>query len=278
MSNKSKIKVFDYTDFRKYLIDYYDEQKEINKVFSYRFFAKKAGFVSSGIYKDVTNGRRNISQALVHKFAKGIGLGKKEEEYFENMVYFCQAKTVDDRRIYFERMMTFKNSRVCLVEADKYEYYSKWYYSAIRAILSIIKFKNDYATMAGMLDPSIKPEQAKKAIALLLKLKLIKKNKSGFYKPVDNLISTGPEVNSLNVMSFHRSMIELAKEAQDRHLKSNRDISGITVSIDHDTFCDIKNDIINFRKDILNKAKSAKDVDRVYQLNVQFFPLSKFRG
>ena len=36
--------LFDYDDFRKFMQDYFDEQKKMRAVFSHRFFAAKAGF------------------------------------------------------------------------------------------------------------------------------------------------------------------------------------------------------------------------------------------
>ncbi|MFH1761525.1 MAG: TIGR02147 family protein [bacterium] len=88
---KKKVSVFDYTDYRRYLADYYTEQKEINPSFSYRYFAQKAGYNSSGMYKDIVSGRTNIKPGFIAKLSKAIRHGKREEEYFETMVLFNQA-------------------------------------------------------------------------------------------------------------------------------------------------------------------------------------------
>ena len=78
----SIISIFDYTDYRRYLADYYYNRKQLNKNFSYRYFAKKAGINSIGLYKDVVEGRQNLGRALIFKFSAAMGHAKKEAEYF----------------------------------------------------------------------------------------------------------------------------------------------------------------------------------------------------
>src|SRR3989339_699573 len=152
------------------------EQKAATPAFSYRYFAQKAGYNSSGMYKDIVRGRTNIQPSFIAKLSKAMRHGRREEEYFENMVLFNQAKGVDEKKKYFERMMRFYNSKAYLVDSSQYEFYSKWYYSAIRDLLEVIDIKDDYQKLARSLNPTIRPEQSKKAIDILLELGMIKKN------------------------------------------------------------------------------------------------------
>ena len=128
----SDISIFDYTDYRRYLADFYHERKRASKIFSYRYFAKKAGINSVGLYKDVVEGRQRFGRALIFKFSNAMGHTKKEAGYFANMVFFNEADTVEERTLFFERMMDCQKTKARLVEATKYEYYHKWYYSKWR--------------------------------------------------------------------------------------------------------------------------------------------------
>ena len=101
------------------------------------------------------------------------------------MVYFNEAKSVEERKLFFERMMASYRSKARIVDASKYEYYSRWYYSAVRALISCRKFSgkaDEYKNLAKALNPPIRPEQAKKAIKVLEELDFIRKNKKGFYE------------------------------------------------------------------------------------------------
>jgi len=278
MPAKKQISVLNYTDYREYLEDYYTWQKSVNKVFSYRYFAKNAGYSSSGFYKDIVSGRSNINTSMIRKFSKAIKHSKSDEEYFEILVLYNQSNVPDDQNKYFERLQRFYTSKAFLVESDKYEFYSKWYYTAIRDLLNLVNFKKDYAFLARSLDPKIRPEQAKKAFSLLIKFKMIKKNKSGYYKPTDNIISTGKVIHSLNVKNFQSQMMDIAKKSLGKHSKAERNITTVSFGVGEDTYKLIEAEIKSCRKRILNMVENSKNENRLYQLNFQLFPISKVIG
>lgn len=267
--------VFDYTNYREFLKAYYKFQKQKNPVFSHRYFALKAKVNSSGFLKNVMDGKRNLGRSLIIRFAEAMKLKKKESEYFENMVYFCEAKTVEEKRIFFERMMALRKLDIYLLQSHQYEYYSKWYYTAIRELIGILNFKDDYTALGQALNPSIRPEQAEKAIKVLDELNLISKDSKGIYRQTDNLITTGDEVDSMNVSQYQISCMDLAKEAIDRHPSSVRDMSTLTIRLSKQGFDILKDEIISFRKKLLVLEKQFSKADRIYQLNTHFFPLSK---
>ena len=174
---KTSIRIFNYTDYRNYLADYYKDQKSRNTYFSYRYFAGKAKISSIGLYKDVVSGKQSLSRRAISKFSEAMGHSKREAEYFEAMVFFTDASTVEERKLYFERMMTYHEAKARVIDASRYEYYSHWYYSAIRALISFFPFDGSiFASLANKLSPSIKTEQAKKAIEVLDRLGMITRN------------------------------------------------------------------------------------------------------
>jgi uncharacterized protein (TIGR02147 family) len=277
MEKQKSIGIYDYTDYRHYLRDYYEEQKAKIPAFSYRYFAQKAGFNSSGLYKDIVDGRTGITRSLILRFSKAMKLSKKQEEYFETMVYFNEAKTIEEKNLYFERLMRYHNSKAFRVDAGQYEYYSKWYYIAVRELLEIGNFKDDYSAIAQSLNPTIRKEQAAKAINVLRKLGLIRKDKYGYYKAMDKILTTGPEIKSLGIANFQKAMMDLAKEAIDRHPARHRNISTVTFSVSQETCNDIKAELDACRKRILGMVDRSENEDRVCQLNMQLFPLTRIK-
>jgi uncharacterized protein (TIGR02147 family) len=278
----SRVNIFDYTDYRKYLLDFYTEQKQTKKAFSYRYFARKAGINSVGLYKDVVEGRQNLGRALIFKFSTAIGLSKKESEYFENMVYLNEARTVEERKIFFERMMASQSTRARIIETAKYEYYLKWFYSAVRALVAIQKLKDkpeDFQKIAKTLNPEILPGQAKKAIRILEKLGLIGRDEVGFYSLIDQVISTGslkPDKNiaTLNVVNFQKEMMKLAQGAFDRFTSDKMNMSTMTLGISEKTLAQIKDELAAVRNKIAGLAENDVSADRIFQLNIQLFPMS----
>lgn len=214
------------------------------------------------------------------RFSEAIGHSKREAEYFEAMVFFTDASTIEERKLYFNRMMSCHESKARIINASRYEYYSQWYYSAVRALLSIVPFDgSDFLGLAKKLSPAIKPEQAKKAVEILERLGMIQKNEKGFYEPADQIISTGVLENdrlvrTLGIINFQRSLLTLAAEAFDRYSERQMDMSAITLSISGKTLRLIKEEAAAFRKKVLSLAENDPNPECVFQLNGQLFPLT----
>lgn len=268
--------LFHYTDYRVFLKDYYSHQKIVNHKYSHRFFALKAGIRSSGFFSDVLSGRRNLTTVLIMKFGAALKLKPKDMDYFENLVRFNQAKNLAEKSRFYEKMLAFQNVKAEVLSKHQHEFYSKWYYSAIRELINFIRFKDDFKGLARKLNPSVTPSNAKKAVKILEKLNLIKKGPDGVYRQTSAIITTGKEFRSVNVANFQQATMDLAKEAIDRHPRETRDISTLTVTLSGDGFNTVKNEIDGMRKKILSIARAESKPDRVYQINFQVFPLSKY--
>jgi uncharacterized protein (TIGR02147 family) len=279
---KSKISVFAYTDYRKYLADFYQHKKSTSNAFSYRYFARKAGINSVGLYKDVVEGRQNLGRALIMKFSAAIGHTRKEADYFENMVFFNEAKNAKERKLFFDRMISSQGSLSRVIDGTRYEYYQKWYYSAVRALISIGRFKYDdksFRRVASILNPKIRPEQAKKAIDVLRKLNFISEDPDGFFVVIDSVITTGvlkpdKNVTILNVINYQKEITGLADNALDTFGIDNVNLSTLTLGISDTTKALIKEELASARNKISLLAEKDPVPDRVFQLNMQFFHLS----
>jgi uncharacterized protein (TIGR02147 family) len=269
--------IFLYTDYRKFLYDFYEAEKKRNSHFSHRYVAQKVGFSSSGFFSKIIQGKTNISNDLALRFAEFLKLKKNEADYFGILVLFNQAKSHADKKRWFEKIVAFSKSKVKIVEVSQYEFFEKWYYVVIREMLAFYPFKGDFGQLAKMVDPPISPPQAKKAIMLLERLGLIKQNSDGIYEQTDVLISTGYDAKSVAIHNFQLATLDLAKESIDRVAKDERDISTLTLSFSGELYGVVHERLKGFRREILELVKNDTGrVDRVYQVNFQIFPLSKY--
>jgi uncharacterized protein (TIGR02147 family) len=272
------VNIFDYLDYRKFLKDYYQERKKEDSRFSHRFIANKLHF-DSGYFSKIIKGERHISLRLVPKFITLLKLGKKEEEFFETLVRFCKAKTHDEKNRHFENLMSFKKTEKNILSAEQYKLFDNWYYLAIREIIAFYPFKGDYKELAKIVQPPIKPSEAKKAIKTLEKLKLIRKKEDATYERIVQVWSTGEEVKSVALVNMQQAMMGLAKDAFDRYSRNNRDMSTLTLSISEDEYLMISRELSRLREKLLDAAQKCSNPDRVYQCNFAVFPVSKvFRG
>ena len=273
------INVFDYTDYRKLLADYYAEQKEKMPQFSYKYFANKAGFKNKGFVFNIVKGVKNLSKTSIFKVSRAMSLNKSESDYFENLVAFNQAKDLDEKNHFYKRMETVKNrsnkkSDIPLIRKDQYDFYSSWYLSAIRSLIDMYEFKDNYKWLSQNVYPAITHKQAKNAVQTLKKLGLIEKKNNGSYKVKNKTVTTGKEVSSLAVSNLHLETMKLAANALKEISKNKRNITGLTLGISQKTYETICEEIQNFQSKILELAEKDKDADSVYQLNFHLFPLS----
>ena len=93
--------IFIYTDYRKFLKDYYENKKKENKSFSYQRFANKAGFKTKTFLFNVIRGDKPLSKKSILNLAQAMKLKKKETDYFETLINFNESKTVKEREYYF---------------------------------------------------------------------------------------------------------------------------------------------------------------------------------
>ena len=77
--------MIEYIDYRKVIQDFYDEKKRAS-AFSWRDFAKSAGFSSAVFLKYVCEGKKNLSKAAASSVASAMGLSEFDAAYFNTMV------------------------------------------------------------------------------------------------------------------------------------------------------------------------------------------------
>jgi len=81
-----------YDDYRKFLQDYYDLNKAADPSFSYRYLSMRAGVSSSGFFKRVMQGIRNLSEGSVEKTCTALRLNEQERGYFRKLVGFDKER------------------------------------------------------------------------------------------------------------------------------------------------------------------------------------------
>ena len=272
--------IFEYTDYKKYLADWFVEKKRLKPSFSYNLFARKAGFNDKGFFHNVIHGKRDLTKESLVKVSRAIGHSKSEAEYFENLVFFNKSTELNDKTYFFEKMSSVKCPEKTAINAirlrsDQYEFYSKWYYGAVRSLIDMFPFKDDYHWLAGNVFPNITPKQAKKAVELLEKLGLIERRTDGIFRVTSKIVTTGDEVASLAVSHFHKETADLVKNALESVPGGKRNVTGLTLGISEKTYSAICGELREFRGRIMRLAEQDENPDRTYQLNFHLFPVTK---
>ena len=267
--------VMEYQNFRVYLRDFYTERKH-RSGFTWRDFAKAAGYSSPVFLKLVCDGKTNLSEVGMERVANALGLVGADLRYFRALVNFNQEKDSAKKKEFFKELRAIaKENEMTLVGEDQYDYYESWINPALRELVPQVPGASP-AQMADLLAFDTQSAEVKKALQLLQKVGLLKKGHDGKFEQAAKAITTGNiEVAGLSVREMHRQMGELAVRSLDEVPVKERDISGLTVGVSEDAFYRISKEIEDFRRRVTSIVLQDSGESRVYRLNVQLFPLTK---
>ncbi len=274
------INIFEYQNYRVYLKDYYNEEKKNKKYFSYRYFSNKAGINASAFLYYVIQNKRNLTKKSATKISIAIGHSNQEAEYFENLVFFNQAETIKEKAVYYNKIIELRKPvLITEIGEDRYDYYSKWYHSIVREVVTLIDFNGNYKVLSEFLSPKISAKEAKSSIELLEKLGFIEKDDNGLYHQTDNLIKVKPDATQAFIIEkFQIDMLELAIKAYDRIPRKERMSASTTFSISNDTYNLFVLKTREFRKELMEIARLDDNPEQVFQFTFNLFPLSKKQG
>ncbi len=266
--------IVEYQDYHAYLSDYYEERKRTS-AFSWREFAKIAGFVSPSYLKDVCSGKTNLSKVTMDRVASAIGLAGHEVTYFEAMVQFGNAKTDETKKKFLEQMHSIAlDNKVRIIDKDAFEYYDTWKNPVVRELAPMMPGAMP-GEIAKMCTQEVSALEVRKSLAFLERAGFLKQVGENVYVQTEKSVEGSKEGLPLAIRSMHREMGNLAVDSLDRFTANERNITGVTMGIDRETYERIVYELDECRKRITAMAEECRDIKQVYRLNLQLFPLSK---
>lgn len=269
--------IYNFSDYRDFLKDRYAQLKEADPAFSFRNFSKQAGFGSPNYLKLVMDGKRNLSDEAIVKFAKGLRLDNHESEYLKFMVQSNQCDNLYKKRVYEAKLIYLRELfKVKDLIPELYEYYHDWFHAAIREMVKAGPVKNDPAGIGQNLVPSISAEEANRSVQLLKQLGMISESRDGMLSIVETKAEGGAEVGIAQKI-YHEQMAELATQSLYTQNPADVGFESVTVSLTRAGVQELKVKIAELVASISNK-NGVGTADAVYQLNVQLFALTRPEG
>jgi uncharacterized protein (TIGR02147 family) len=270
------VNVFEYVDFRKFLEAFHAARQAEDKTFTRSRFCKELGLPNTRSYfGDIVKGLKPLSKNYVERFVQVLGLDEEEGQYFRVLVEFNQSTYDKEREQLFDRLVSMNRTPRKFIPPDAYEFYRHWHHTTVFSLLDVIDFRDDHAALAKRIFPPITPGQARESLALLEKLGMVRRNEAGFWKPVAKTIDSGSYVQNELVKQYQLQCFELAKQAMLLKTKQPRNFSTITLSVSPQGHALIEKKLQKFKAEVRSIAhRESEPADRVYQMNVQFFPQS----
>ncbi len=264
--------IVEYSDFRMYMRDFYEERKRCS-AFSWREFSKIAGFTSPSYMKVVCDGKSKLSRIGVERTGAAMGLSGFEMDYFRAMVVFGQAESDEKRKEAYENMLAIARvHKVRVLEADLFEYYESWRNPVLRELAPMMPGATP-GELAKKCYPEVSAQEVQQSLHFLTKAGLLKKDAGNFVQS-ETSVRGSTDATRLAMRNMHRIMSKLATPALELP-KEERNFSGVTMGLSRESYGKIEKVLDECRNKIIDIAAEEKNIEQVYRVNLQLFPLTK---
>lgn len=275
-----------YTDFRKYLSDFYkykvEEYSSRRGGYNYKVFSAAADIRSPNYLKLVIDGDRNLSPKTAKKFSRALNLNKQDATEFELLVSYGQALDPLERNQHLRRLSEFRMKnrlRSGEVSQDAVNRAPGW---AAWVMYALADHKNADFTIAGLKDllrGRIKESEIERAVDHLLKNgSLIKDPETNQIKKGLVIPPTPEDIPAETIRRLQAELIYLGMESLLNDAPEEREFGSLSICLTEEEFEKLKFELRHMRKRIYKDTlvkREQKKGDRVYQLNIQLFPITK---
>lgn len=235
------------------------------------------GYKSPSSLSMIATGVRLPSTELLEKLMALWNLSVKDKKVLRIQLEIekRQKKNKDTLKLLGELQKLDPNSKYMKINLDVFESVKDWHYYALKNFVGAPSFSEDPEELSRNFRRKISPAKIKKALQTMQKLKLIERNaETRQLQKTHGPTETTHDIPSEAIRKHHMGMIKLALESVDEQSVENRALNSLTLRVDKNRMPEIKRRLLNFIKQINSEFYDATQ-DPVYQLNLQFFELTK---
>ncbi|HEX2949185.1 MAG TPA: TIGR02147 family protein [Armatimonadota bacterium] len=256
-------------DYRSRLVTELSQRIRKNPRYSLRAFARSLT-LSPAYLSRLMSGKLPLTIPVARKIIEQLPLDEESANGFLQSAMDQKEQRV--RKTRKKALFGPPTTKMKTLSEDVFEVISSWYHYAIIELTRIKRFRNDPGWIAEKL--SITKEQAGAALDRLIRLGIIRQDSDGALKKTDNWFTTTHDVPSEAIRHFHKQVLGLALRSVEEIDVSERDLSAMTFAIDPKKMFEARKMISKFRRRMA-AVLSSGPASQVYQLSIQFFPLSK---
>ncbi len=277
-------KLTSYLDYRDYLKDYYHYKKNQNQTsvrpYSYSVFSAAANIKSPNYLKLIIEGKRNLSEEMIVKFSKAIGLSKEEAKEFRVLVMYSQASDPGERNRFLRQLNALRvNKKIESGEIDQVAWNKVpgWVAWVLYALIDQKNVSFEISNLKKILRGKASENEITEAIDCLIQNGQLKRDESGQFVKGQKWSEMPQDIPSALIRKLQSELMYLGMESLFRDHFSEREFGILTLSLTKAEFEALKFQLRKLRKSVQKDNAVARDQtlgDRVYQLNLQLFPVT----
>lgn len=277
--------VSDYMDFRKLLEDFYLYKREVTKndvrPYSTAMFSAAANIKSPNYLRMIIDGKRNLSPDMIAKFARAMSLNKDETSDFRMLVLYNQSTEPSERNILLKDLsehrvqMKLKSGEIDRKTWDKLPSWISW---ILYAMIDQEKVKFDVESLRETLRKKASVDEIQSALKTLLDSGEVKiDDVTGRLQKTRSLIDSPEEIPVALVRKLQSQLMYLGMESLFQDAPTEREFGAATLSLTQSEFEELRFKLRQLRKATQKEnsvRRTTSQGERVYQLNLQLFPVT----
>lgn len=271
MSTSTLPSVFEFEDYRSFLLAHYEARKALKRQFSYRFMAGRLD-VDPGQLVWILKGKLHLPARSISAAIKLCHLEGRDAAYFEELSRLTRARSASEKSRCRERLAAMRGVDAHPLDPSQASFYEQFHHSVLRALAPLGKHASPSQLGACCLPP-LEAEQSERSMKLLTSLGLVQSGRGGWSLPKTH-ITTGTAIDPAILRRFHAQAIGCAKSSLQVQPPASRDISTLTVALSVSDLGTVRGWLSDMRRQIQKLAEDTASPDRVIQFNAQFFPLA----
>lgn len=282
-----------YTDFRQYLRDFYDYKVRAHRdsysSYTYKTFSASADVRSPNYLKLIIDGERNLSSVTAKKFARAMGLDRESTDEFWLLVQYGQALDPLERNRHLRALNEFRLKRRLKngeVTSERIEGAPRWVSWALHSMADVAGADFSIDGLRELLMGKVSADDIRKSLQQLFDSGALQLDpqtgrvKKGIVPPTrsDQREGDQDEIPPDMIRKIQAELMYLGMESLLSGQTQEREIGTLTVCLTEPEFEKLRFELRHLRKRILKDAlieRERSPGDRVYQFNIQLFPLTK---
>lgn len=269
--------LFEFSDYRAFLIAHAQDMKTTHTRWSFGSWARRLNLKATSSLTKIIQGERNPGPEMTDKFIQYFRFNDSQSQYFRDLVRLHKLK--NDPRLslmLIEKIQKrYSNTRFKVLDDKTFLSISNWYYYSLREMVRTDFFLEDPKWISQVHQFKVTPQDARKALDDMLTLGLLKRNEHGELEVTSDCVSSGDnDFATEGVNRYHEQSLRNATEAIRSVPLSDREFGGMVIAVSSERITEAK----HFVRDVRRKFAELFDDpngDRIYQFQLQMFPLTK---
>ncbi len=271
------LEIYQYNSASQFVRDAWIEKKKKNSAFSLRAWSKQLGFANNAPLSLMLAGKRHIPRKYVPALISSLGLSADEGLFLETLVEIEKSKNIRQKSFYEERLRALSPSPpIGFFEIESFKCLGNPLHTIILEMTDLVGFEPQAEWIQKRLRITASLSEIETAVERLIGLGLLREEKNGQWKKTQKNLTNRVDVADQGSQEYHSNVSKLAAEQVSLQPVLEREYNGYAINLRKSEFPRAKKLIREFIKDFSRKVEaSPQEGEETYQLNVQFFGLTK---